>query len=340
MLIEIYNQYLKFNNMKKYFIYTILIAFVATLSFTSCKEDEIPSEEAVAYETLTTYLKSADMDLGKVITNAAGQKFVMGAPTDGDVSGKWIMDIRSAAVFATGHIADAHNVAFSDILTAAATADKPILVVCFTGQTACYATSLLRLYGYEDTQALKWGMSGWSADFDSWSGKVGDLTTDANWTTDAADAGSFTAPSIVSSTTDGAALLQERVEAVVAAGFKTASNADVLANPGNYYVNNFFSEAHYTGFGHVKGAVRVSPLSIDACDKLDPNGKVVTYCYTGQTSAVITAYLNVLGFDAYSLTFGINGMATSSPFWTAGAEEIANHWGSNANPKNLLTVTE
>ena len=119
----------------------------------------------------------------------------------------------------------------------------------------------------------------------------------------------------------------------------TASNADVLANPENYYINNFFSAAHYTGFGHVKGAVRVNPLSIDECDKLDPNGKVVTYCYTGQTSAVITAYLNVLGFDAYSLTFGINGMATSSPFWTAG-DGVTNHWGFDSNPKDLSTVTE
>jgi rhodanese-related sulfurtransferase len=322
--------------MKKYFIYSILFAFVATISFTGCKTTETGGEEAIAYETLTTYLKSNSMDIGNIISNADGAKFVMGAPADGDVSSKWVMDIRSAETFAAGHIEGAHNVAFGDILTAAASADKPVLVVCYTGQTACYATSLLRLYGYESAQALKWGMSGWNAAFDSWSAKCKDLTTDNNWTIDATAAGSFEAPSWTSSTTDGAALLQERVEAVVAAGFKTASNADVLANPGNYYVNNFFSEAHYTGFGHVAGAVRVNPISIDECDKLDPDGKVVTYCYTGQTSAVITAYLNVIGFEAYSLTFGINGMATSSPFWTEGS--VTNHWGFDSNPKDLPTV--
>lgn len=316
--------------MKKYLIYTILIAFIFTISFTSCKETETPSDQG-NYEVLTTYLKANNLDIN-TITNG----FVMGAPADGNVSGKWVMDIRSAADFANGHIDGANNVAFKDILTAAATANKPILVVCYTGQTACYATSLLRLYGYSDAQALKWGMSGWNAQFDKWTPNCKDLTTEANWTTDATAAGTFDAPDWTSSTTDGATLLQERVETVVAAGFKTASNTDVLANPGNYYINNFFSEAHYTGFGHIKGAVRVNPLLIDNCKNLDPKAKVVTYCYTGQTSAVITAYLKVLGFDAYSLTFGINGMTTSNPFWTSG--NVSNHWGFDSKSKDLPTA--
>ena len=35
---------------------------------------------------------------------------------------------------------------------------------------------------------------------------------------------------------------------------------------------------------------------------------IVTYCWTGQTSSMITAYLTVLGYDAVSLKFGSNGM--------------------------------
>ncbi len=321
--------------MKKFFIYSLLVAFVATFSFTSCKEDNTGGEEAVAYETLTTYLKSIDMDINHVLKNANDQKFVM-FPADGDLSGKWIMDIRSEADFAAGHIEGAHNVPFGNILTAATGADKPVVVVCYTGQTACYATSLLRLYGFEDAQALKWGMSGWNGSNDKWSVNCKDLTTESNWTSTATEAGSFSAPVIHSTSTDGEAILKERVEAVVAAGFKKVAPADVLDNPSGYYVNNYFSEAHYTGFGHIAGAVRVNPLMIDDCSKLDPNSKVVTYCYTGQTSAVLTAYLNVLGFDAYSLLFGVNGMTTSNPFWTSG--EVTNHWGHDSNSKDFTVV--
>lgn len=317
--------------MKKGLLFTLLVVIFASSIFTGCKETDTPTDQG-NYEVLTSYLKSSNLDIS-TITNG----FVMPAPADGNVSAKWVMDIRSAADFATAHIDGAHNVAFTDILTAAATADKPILVVCYTGQTACYATSLLRLYGFSDAQALKWGMSGWNTQFDKWTANCKDLTSDANWTSDVTAAGSFEAPDWTSTTLDGQALLHERVEAVVASGFKTAAGSDVLANPANYYVNNYFSEAHYTGFGHVKGAVRISPLSIDECAKLDPATKVVTYCYTGQTSAVITAYLNVLGFDAYSLTFGMNGMSTSNAFWTSG--NVTNHWGYDSKSKDLPTVS-
>lgn len=326
--------------MKKYIFYTLLLAIFASVTFTGCKYEEeecdCSGSEPVAYETLTTYLKSIDMDIDHVLKNADDQKFVMAAPADGDLSSKWIMDIRGAADFASAHIEGANNVAFGDILTAAATADKPILVVCYTGQTACYATSLLRLYGYEDTQALKWGMSGWNSQFDKWTPNCKTLNDANNWTSSEATAGSFDAPDWTSTSTNGADILAERVEEVVAAGFKTASGADVLASPGDYYVNNYFSADHYTGFGHVNGAVRINPLLIDDCSKLDPDGKVVTYCYTGQTSAVITAYLNVLGFDAYSLTFGMNGLSHTNSFWDAGG--VTNHWGHDSNPKDLPTV--
>lgn len=330
--------------MKKFFLYTLLLAFIATFSFTGCKyDDECDcTTEPLAYETLTSHLKSIDMDINHVLKSANGNKFVM-FPSEGDLSGKYIIDIRSAEAFASGHIDGAINVKFTDILTEAKKATKQIVVVCFTGQTACYATSLLRLYGYEDAQALKWGMSGWSKDFDSWSGKTDDVADNFpdNWVTSATAAGSFEDPSWTSSNSDGAAILRERVEAVVAAGFKTVSNAAVMENPGNYYVNNYFSEAHYNGFGHVKGAVRVNPLMIDDCSKLDPNGKVVTYCYTGQTSAVLTAYLNVLGFDAYSLTFGVNGLTHSNPFWATGGTDgaaVPNHWSVNASSKDFPVV--
>ncbi len=323
--------------MKKYLIYTLLFAFVATSLFTGCKEDPCDCNEVVAFDVLTEHLQAIDMDLNHVIKNANDQKFVMGAPADGNLSSKYIMDIRGAADFATGHIDGAVNVAFKDILTSAASASKPILVVCYTGQTACYATSLLRLYGHHDAQALKWGMSGWNPTFDKWTPNIANIADGhSNWTNAAAIANqTFGNPTINSSTTSGAALLKERVEAVVAEGFKGVAPADVLDSPSNYFINNYFSEADHTGFGHIDGAYRVLPLGITdgSIFNLDPSEQVVTYCYTGQTSAVITAFLRVLGYDAYSLKFGMNGLYNSNSAWSA------NQWGGDSNPKNLDYVS-
>ena len=43
--------------------------------------------------------------------------------------------------------------------------------------------------------------------------------------------------------TDGGAILKERVEAVVAEGFKGVSGGEVLSNPGGYFINNYFERS-------------------------------------------------------------------------------------------------
>ncbi len=331
--------------MKKLSIYLFLLFFIPTFIFTGCKDEETVEP---AIQVLTKYLVENGKDLPAIIKyhapDGSDVKFVTAPPaTDAEVpdfvAKYYIMDIRKAADFASGHITGAHNVAFENILTEASNAgDKRILVVCYTGQTACYATSLLRLYGYPDAQALKWGMSGWNAQFDKWTSNCGDPAKDHNnWSTSAAPQNvKYDPPVLSESSTDGETILKNRVETVVAAGFKTIGGTDVLESPANYFINNYFSDADYVAFGHIDGAYRINPLSIadDLIYYIDPSKKVVTYCYTGQTSAVITAYLNVLGYDAYSLLFGMNGLYNTNSAWTK------NQWGYDSKPKDLSTVTE
>lgn len=331
--------------MKKLSFYLIAFLLVGAV-FTSCKDDETV-DEIDPVSVLKDHLVSTDMDLDHVLKNADGAKFVTGAPAEADLQGfldaNYIMDIRSAENFADGHIEGAVNVAFADILTAAAAADKKILVVCYTGQTACYATSLLRLYGYQDAQALKWGMSGWNADLaGSWNSNCGDYGhNNVNWSYEPAPANmAYEAATFSSTLEDGEAILKERVEAVVAEGFKGVGGSAVLDAPTDYFVNNYFSESHYTIFGHIAGAYRINPLLIgdDSALGLDPAKQVVTYCYTGQTSAVISAYLNVLGYDAYSLKFGMNGMYNTNAGWGTPEDDVTNQWGYDSNPKSLPVV--
>ena len=330
--------------MKKLSFYLLMLLVVPAFLFTGCKDDETTDP---AFDILKTYLIDENMDIDKIILyhdDAAGTdiKFVTGAPVaedlDAFLASHYILDIRGASDFAAGHIDGAINVAFADILTAAADAGgTQILIACASGQTACYAAALLRLYGYPKAQALKWGMSGWNAaTAGPWNGNVGNTADGhANWTFDAAPANVvYDAPDFDGASDDGATLLQERVEAVVAAGFKVETNANVLVTPADYFINNYFSETDYTGFGHINGAVRILPLLLadESVMGLDPDGKVVTYCYTGQTSAVVTAYLNVMGYDAYSLLFGMNGMWNTNPAF------VGNQWGFDSNPKDLPLV--
>ena len=329
----------------------LLIGFllVPALFFTSCDRGEDPGSGPIAtpaFELMKDYMVANDLDLDHVIKNVNGIKFVQPAPANADLPGfiakYYIMDIRSNEVFNKGHIEGAHNVAFTDILIEAAKANKQILVVCYSGQTACYATSLLRMYGYDDAQALKWGMSGWSpmtsASWDSQIGKEpakGKLITD-----DAPDNEKFEDPQITSLSQDGLEILRQRVEAVVAAKFKNVKNDAVLGSPSSYFINNYYNATDYKGFGHIEGAYRVKEdllLEGNGHQTMDPesDAKVVIYCYTGQTSAVTAAWLNVLGYDAYSLLFGMNGLYNKNPAWADNPANTKNQWGVGANPKNL-----
>lgn len=333
--------------MKKISVFIIGFLLLPTLFLTSCdRGDELEDSQVVttpAFELMKNYMVQNNRDINQIITNPDGQSFVVGAPAEGDLAAflntYYIMDIRSSADFLTSHISGANNVAFKDILTVAATTTKPILVVCYTGQTACYATALLRLYGYPKTRALKWGMSGWnSANAGPWNSSISDIAKNStNWSYGSAPANiNYDDPVITSTLTDGEAILKQRVEAVVAEGFKGVNGGDVLNNPGGYFINNYFSEADYTGFGHITSAYRILPFTLaDGTYKaLDPEANtLVTYCYTGQTSAVISATLRVLGYNAASLKFGMNGLYNSNPAFKS------NQWLGDSHPKNLPVVS-
>lgn len=330
--------------MKKLSLVIIGLLLIPTLFLTSCdKGDDTLVVSVPAQKLMVDYMLANNLDIDKIDTSVDGVKFVAGPPAEADLAAflakYYIIDIRSADVFAKSHITGAKNVPFANILAeGAAAGSKPVLVVCYTGQTASYATALMRLSGFKNTQALKWGMSGWnSATAGSWNSNIGNSANgNANWTYDGAPTNMvFTKPIISSLSTDGATILKNRIETVIAEGFKTASSGDVLASPNSYFVNNYFSAADYSSFGHIKGAYRINPLTLadNSYLGLDPAAKVVTYCYTGQTSAVVTACLRVLGYDAYSLSFGMNGMYNDNTAWGTSA----NKWSAGTS-KNLPVV--
>ncbi|GAB4313406.1 MAG: hypothetical protein Kow00127_04400 [Bacteroidales bacterium] len=307
--------------MKKFWIYFLMLALVPALTLNSCKksDDDNPDPATGTFETLKTYMVQNNLDLpdllnGWVIDAKLIDEGGIVDPADYSIPDYYVFDIRDAEAFNNGHIKNAINVPLADVVTRAADySDKPILVVCHTGQTAGHAVMALRLSGYSDAKVLKWGMAGWNDDFSgSWANNIGNLGAGSpNWVTDAAPApGSYSDPAWTSTTTDPATLLQERVDAMLQGGLIKIAPADVLAAPENYQIVNFWPEADYLQFGHFKGAYQINPISLDGdvVKAIDPNVETLIYCYTGQTSSMVTAWLNVLGYNAKSILFGVNAL--------------------------------
>lgn len=303
--------------MKKFLKYLFLLVIVPSVLFISCQEDETsdPARQTDAeFQTLIAYLDANDMDLDDILTDW----ITTASAIKDDLTSYHILDIRSAADYAAGHIPGAINSSYADVVLNASNAGtKPVVVVCYSGQTAGHAVVALRLSGY-NAKVLKWGMAGWHTSLTaSWDNNVGDAAAQsANWVAapgSIVDNKEFDDPDITE-TGDGATILAARVNALLnAGGLQGETGANVLASPGSYFVNNFWDATDVTAYGNIAGAYRIKPLTITGGEytALDPSKTVVTYCWTGQTSSVVTAYLYVLGYDAKSLKFGVNSMIYS-----------------------------
>ena len=289
------------------------------LAFSSCEKDE---DTAInESEVLATYLESTDSPLMKDFVNTDMPTIMPASDVKTlNATGQvYIIDIRSATDFADGHITNAHNVALGDILTHIAAVDltpyTKVAIVCYTGQTAGFAASLLRIMGYDKVYSMKWGMSAWNEHF---AGKWNTAISTGNayatqFTSDATAKGPVgDLPVLSTGKTTGQEILEARMNTVLLDGFSNISSTVLFENLADYYIVNYWPATHYTDPGHIPGAVQYTPketikLTVDL--KTLPTDKpVVVYCYTGQTSAFLTAYLRLLGYDAKSLLYGTNGM--------------------------------
>ncbi len=299
-----------------YLFMLIIVAF--GLSFTSCSDDDedSPTNPVTINESevLATYLESMNLTFPKITTAEDVNKAVV---TSNDKV--YLIDIRSAEHFAEGHVKGSHNVAFADLLThmesITATDYENIVIICYTGQAAAYGASLMRMMGYNNVTSMKFGMSSWhSENAGTWNGAIKNDRSSMFTSNVTPKGAEGKLPTLSTGKKTGAEILRARVEAALVDGFDPAktSNVELYGNLTGNYIINYWSEEHYLDPGHVEGAIQYTPnksLTFSTDLKTLPTDKpVVVYCYTGQTSAFVTAYLRVLGYDAKSLLYGTNGM--------------------------------
>ncbi len=300
---------------------------------------EVVASEA---ETLITYLESTDSPLGKyyVNTEMPAIKTASAVKTLMATNEVYIIDIRGAAAYDTAHIEGAVNLPAADVLEHIQDTDLSayieISIVCYSGQTAAWLTSLLRLSGIDNVYSMKFGMCSWHEDFaGSWNNNIGNggiLDFDQ---VDVPKGAEGDLPSLSTGFDTGAEIFEARLDAVLLEGFGTAAigNTTVLDNKDDYYIVNYWPAAEYADPGHIIGAMQYEPktdIALDAALKTLPNDKtIVVYCYTGQNSANLAAYLRVIGYDAKSLKFGTNGMIydqMTKSQWTVGAIQGNDYW--------------
>lgn len=303
--------------MKKHTLLYFVIV-IAMLIAGCKKDDDNPVTQTPANnetETLVQYLESN----GDYI-NTSAPSIVSAATVYTNLSSgsQYIIDIRSSTDFALGHIEGAHNVALSSVLAHVKTIPDSytsIVITCYSGQTAMFATTLLRLEGYNKVSSMKWGMSAWDSTFaqGKWLSNMKNDKASQFVTTSTERHAETNYPTLETGQTTGKEILDARIEALFAEGFtNTISNATLYTNLSNYYIVNYWPAAQYADPGHIEGAVQYEPKSDLKSTKylktLPTDKTIVVYCYTGQTSAAVATYLKLLGYDAKTLLYGTNSM--------------------------------
>lgn len=308
----------------------LLIIFLVSFT-TGCKEKatepdpEVPINET---EVLVKYLETSGTTYGYIYDCTPFVYDAANLRTDilTDPTKIRIIDIRTATDFNTRRLTGAVNVALKDLRSYFSGLNldnfNRVVLVCYSGQSAAYATSLMRsLYPVATANkivSLKFGMSAIDSVFaqNYWLARRSNARAGQFVTTDSIPKPApGKLPVIKTGKKTGREILEARIDTLLNQGFTVAtiSEATVFQNLANYFILNYWPYQYYRDPGHIPGAYHYDPaarpfLTTTHLRTLPTDKPIVFYCYTGQTSAYFAGYLRLLGYDLRSLLYGANSM--------------------------------
>ncbi len=327
--------------MKKTNLWMIAILFISFL-IVSCDKDETVVDEA---KVLIEWMESTENPAGKYYANTdMGEYTTASALKDQLTASKaYVIDIRGESAYDAGHISGAVNLTESEVSDHITNTDLSaydnICIACASGQTAAWLTALLNMEGHTNVTSLKFGMCSWNPVFaDAWNNGISNEKSTLFTAAVTEKAAEGDLPGFSTGYETAADIFAARLDAVIAEGFGAAAvtNGAVYDNLNNYYIINYWDNDDYIGMKHIEGAVQYTPkvdIALDVALKTLPTDKkIAVYCYSGQGSANLCAYLRLIGYDAVSIKYGANGMIhdeMTKSFWKP---ELIMNYDYDVNP--------
>ena len=313
-----------YNRININFLYLIIYSSLIFIYAGCSKEDEqVSPPEINESEVLLNYLESNNDYINNsgtfIITASDLNTFRLTDPTK-----LHIIDLRDPVTYSNGHIEGAVRVDFSNLyeyIKSINTANyTKVVVSCCSGQTSAYGVSLLRaIGGNSNVFSLKWGMSSWDSSFaqNYWLANISNAyaTQFVNTPSPSKNVKGQLPNTLSTGKTTGPEILEARVKQLFATGYGEATlpAISVMQSLNNYYVISYRTDALYLNPGHIPGAINYDPTffpfkAANDLTTIPTNKTSVLYCFTGQTSSYVGAYLRLLGYDVKSLSYGSNSM--------------------------------
>jgi rhodanese-related sulfurtransferase len=274
-----------------------------------------PAGFEAIYDALNRYLSSHSA------WNIKAEDLFLLLNDDDKSNDPFIISVRSAEDYAKGHIPGAVNIPFGDIAKSgtlnALPKDRQIVVYCYTGQSGSQATAMLGLLGFNAVNLLH-GMTSWTKDTEVAPKRFTDASRqDYEYETTPNEPDKTYAFPATNNTVKEAAQAYTKPKNVKAEDLFLLLNDDDKSN--DPFVVSVRKPEDYAK-GHVPGALNIpcdlwtikENLAVIPVDR-----PVVAYCYTGHSGSQATALLNIMGYDASNLLFGMCS-------WTKDAEVTPN----------------
>lgn len=236
-----------------------------------------------------------------------------------------LLDIRQADAYRLGHLKGAVNVPYGPSIASnldkirAFAKDKTLVVVCYNGQMAAQADSLLNIAGIK-TRSLNHGM-GTGLDVVGWASLKLPLDTNA---TPMPELPAVASPNKV-------------IDDAVIKYFSEAPNDSYIIdipvlkealtkNPDKYYLIDIrnaedFAKGHINGFVNIPYGSEIAK-NLDSIKEKGQGKTVVICCYTGQKAGQVEAALNIMGISTKSVDFGFGKAGFPKGWSTDKANEI------------------
>jgi rhodanese-related sulfurtransferase len=214
-----------------------------------------------------------------------------------------IIDIRSDADFEAGHIEGAFHSTWAGLgdVMEKIPQNRQVVVACYSGQTAGQAIGALRLAGFSNVKSLAGGMNnGW---------KAAGLVAEETGARPLASRSNATSPKTEEDQVKWDAA-KAYFKSVAKDGNKLIPSQDLYdalqTNPKAFNVIDIRGASDYEA-GHIEFSTHTAWTNVGSIlETLPKNDRIVVACFSGQTAGQTVGVLRTLGFDAYSLTGGIN----------------------------------
>jgi rhodanese-related sulfurtransferase/glyoxylase-like metal-dependent hydrolase (beta-lactamase superfamily II) len=299
----------------------LILIFIAVIA-TSIRSNGITNlkDTINKFETIRAYIQAwlSEVDTHKPIISSSYLKQTIVDDWSNQMDKYQIVSVRKPDDYNNaGHIQYATNIYWIDIINddslARMSSDKTLILYCYYGHGSMISYTILSLLGYE-CHSLDFGMMAWNLDAlvkEPWDRKADyDVEVHVNESKE-----SYLLPVIASSQSDTKNIIKELASKYLSGeGSPVILPSDVKTIIDNwnskkveYQVVDVRTKIEFET-GHIPHSINI-PLAkiaeINNLKKLDPKRTIIIYSENGQMGQLGTTVLNLLGYNAVNIKFGM-----------------------------------